>query len=542
MHNRRYRILASTALALILAAPLVSLAKNNGQTAAVPMAEPPAEQALPEPGPATATPVNEAPGIYDGAVPASTTPAAQTVAPHPLASLDPADQAVADNIRDLLAARADKLFTNKKERAAVEAFYQNRNFAPLWLEKGVQNASAGSVIARLKDADTDGLEPGEYRTPNFAGLGPDARAEAELRLSRAVLTFARHVQAGRFSYTRVSRNIELPQAAPEPADILSNMADAADAGRALDLYSPQNEPYRKLKAMLADLRGKSAGAKGEASRQIETIVANMERWRWYARDLGNSHVLVNQPDFTLKVMHNGGQVWTTRIVIGKPSMATPLLSETMKSITVNPTWTVPQSIVRNEYLPALAQDPTVLERMGLRVSYNGGGVTITQPPGAGNALGRVRFNINNRFSVFQHDTPDKNLFGHEVRAYSHGCMRVQDPAKYAEVLLNIARPNERWTAERIGRMYGGSEQNLQIQPTTVWVHLTYQTAFVDNAGKLQMRRDIYNLDARTIAAIKTERGNLEPAPERKREEIAGSSPRKPAPPARTGALPQPIYQ
>ena len=99
-------------------------------------------------------------------------------------------------------------------------------------------------------------------------------------------------------------------------------------------YSPQNEPYRKLKATLAELRGKSAGAKSEASRQIETIVANMERWRWYPRDLGSSHVLVNQPDFTLKVMHNGGQVWTTRIVIGKPSMATPLLSETMKFITV----------------------------------------------------------------------------------------------------------------------------------------------------------------------------------------------------------------
>ena len=166
----------------------------------------------------------------------------------------------------------------------------------------------------------------------------------------------------------------------------------------------------------------------------------------------------------------------------------------MKSITVNPTWTVPQSIVRNEYLPALAQDPTVLERMGLRVSYNGGNVTITQPPGAGNALGRVRFNINNRFSVFQHDTPDKDYFSHEVRAYSHGCMRVQDPAKYAEVLLKIARPGEHWSADRIQRMYGGSEQNL-IMPTAIWVHLTYQTAFVDEGGKLQMRRDVYNLDS-----------------------------------------------
>ena len=385
----------------------------------------------------------------------------------------------------------------------------------------------------MKNADADGLEPADYKAPSFSGLAPDALAEAELRLTRAVLTYARHVQAGRFPYTRVSKNIELPQAAPEPADVLSSVADATDAGKALDVYSPQNEHYRKLKAALADLRGKPGASKG----QIDTILANMERWRWYPRDLGNAYSLVNLPDFTLRVMHNGGQVWTTRIVIGKPSMPTPLLSETMKYLTVNPTWTVPQSIVRNEYLPALAQDPTVLERMGLRVSYSGGGVTITQPPGDGNALGRVRFSFNNRFSVFQHDTPDKGLFSQTVRAYSHGCMRVQDPPKYAEVLLGIARPNEHWTAEKIRRMYGGAERDLQLQQASIWVHLTYQTAFIDNAGKLEMRRDIYGLDGRTLAAIKSERGHLEQAPERKREEIA-TAPRKPAAPARTGALSQ----
>ena len=217
-------------------------------------------------------------------------------------------------------------FASKKERAAAEAFYQNRNFAPLWLEKGVENARAGSVIARIKKADTDGLSPSDYKLPNFAGPGPDALAEAELKLTHTVLTYARHVQAGRFPYARVSRNIELPQAPPEPAHILGSIADAADAGKALDAFSPQHEPYRKLKAMLAELRGKPGAAKSEGSRQIEIVIANMERWRWYPRDLGNAHVLVNQPDFTLKVMHGGAQVWTTRIVIGKPSTATPLLT------------------------------------------------------------------------------------------------------------------------------------------------------------------------------------------------------------------------
>jgi len=225
-------------------------------------------------------------------------------------------------------------------------------------------------------------------------------------------------------------------------------------------------------------------------------------------------------------MHNGTQVWTTRVVIGKPSMPTPLLSETMKYITVNPTWHVPPSIVHNEYLPALAEDPTVLERMGLRVSYHGGDVEITMPPGDNNALGRIRFNFPNRFLVYQHDTPDKHMFGDEVRAYSHGCMRVQDPAKYAEVLLNLAHPQEHWTAERIKRMFGNSEQDLQIQPVPIWVHLTYQTAFVDDAGKLQMRRDVYGQDGRLLAAIKSERGTIESPQERKheRELVASGSP------------------
>jgi len=515
MTRLRYdHILAGTALALILAAiPAGSLAQNADKTAPLPAASPAEQQAI------------EAPS-------ANPTLAQPAVAVDPIASLDPADRPVAEKIRDLFSATSDRIFTNKKERAAAEAFYQSRNYASLWLDAGIENARASSAIARLKNADADGLEVSDYKIPTFAGLAPEALAEADLKLTQTVLTYARHVQAGRFPYTRVSRNIELPQAAPEPADILTAVVGTQDAGKVLDTFSPQHQEYRKLKAALAELRGAAGAKKGDSSRQIETILANMERWRWYPRDLGSAHVIVNQPDFTLRVMHDGAQVWTTRIVIGKPSMPTPLLSETMKFITVNPTWHVPPSIVHNEYLPALAQDPTVLSRMGLRVSYSGGGVSISQPPGPGNALGRIRFNFPNRFLVYQHDTPDKYYFAHEVRAYSHGCMRVQDPAKYAEVLLNIVHPEQRWTAERITRMFCSAEQNLQLQPTPVWVHLTYQTAFVDNAGKLQMRRDIYNLDSRTLAAMKSGRGGFESAPERRREpELIASNQRRSAPPA-----------
>ena len=200
-------------------------------------------------------------------------------------------------------------------------------------------------------------------------------------------------------------------------------------------------------------------------RQIDTVLVNMERWRWLPRTLGepklnNAYVILNIPDYTLKVMQGGKQVWTTKVVTGKPGVhATPLLSETMKFITVNPTWNVPPSIVQNEYLPALQQDPTVLERMGLRLeTARDGTVHISQPPGDGNALGRVRFNFPNKFLVYQHDTPDKYLFAKDERAFSHGCMRVQYPDQYAEVLLGITEPQEHYTAARIHSMYGSSSR------------------------------------------------------------------------------------
>ena len=263
---------AVTAIALTM--PLCALAQgtgtvDSGKYAAVPNAaapvqasqdaSPPASQS--EGTPVSPTSVSPAPAAEPA--PATNAPAAATERkPDPLAALDPADHPIAEKLRDLIAAKSDRIFAAKKERAAVEAFYQARNFAPLWLDKGMQNARAKAVIARLKNADEDGLEPGDYRTPNLAApeSALDLVAEAELKLTAAVLTYARHVQAGRFPYGRLSHNIELPQAPPDTGEVLSRIATANDAAKALDELSPQHEPYRRLKAMLAQMRGKSGGA------------------------------------------------------------------------------------------------------------------------------------------------------------------------------------------------------------------------------------------------------------------------------------------
>ncbi|MGH9581681.1 MAG: L,D-transpeptidase family protein, partial [Bryobacteraceae bacterium] len=226
---------------------------------------------------------------------------------------------------------------------------------------------------------------------------------------------------------------------------------------------------------------------------------------WLPRKLGNNdgdYVVVNVPDYSLSLFHDGKLYWKTIIVAGKPSKATPMLSAEMKYITVNPTWNVPPSIIETEYLPALQQDPTVLDRYGLKIYQDRDGtVHIYQPPGAGNALGRIRFNFPNKFLVYQHDTPDKYLFKRAKRDYSHGCMRVQNPLEYAAKLLSLELPQDHYTPARLEGMYGSNEININF-PRPIPVDLTYQTAFVDQDGKLQFRDDVYGRDAKMIAILK----------------------------------------
>jgi L,D-transpeptidase YcbB len=551
------------------------------------------------------TPKTDAPKSDTATTTTAPSPAAATATPAAEPAKEPAkaasnvpaaDQPVADKLREMLGGKSLRYFERKAERAAVEKFYTARDFAPLWTQAGSVTESGKGVIARLKDAASEGLNPADYPVPDFASAtNPDALAEADVKLTASMLDYARHAQSGRMHWSQVSGDISYPEHPTDPNEVLANVTTAKDASVALDSYNPPQKLYKELKAKLAELRGQGDGpviqiadgpalkftpARGKKlpevmmedprvpqlraklgisenaddthydaklaaavrkfqegaelkptgildertvkainspkrDKQIDTVIVNMERWRWLPRQLGapgigNAYVILNIPDYTLKVMQNGAQVWTTKVVTGQPGIhATPLLTETMKFITVNPTWNVPPSIIYNEYLPALQQDPTVLQRMGLKLDRApDGSIHISQPPGEANALGRIRFNFPNKFLVYQHDTPDKNLFAKEERAFSHGCMRVQNPDIYAATLLNITAPNEHYTPEKIHGMYGHSEIDIKF-PTPIPVNITYQTAFVDDAGKLQIRRDIYGRDATMLALLKNRGKDLE---------------------------------
>jgi murein L,D-transpeptidase YcbB/YkuD len=171
-------------------------------------------------------------------------------------------------------------------------------------------------------------------------------------------------------------------------------------------------------------------------------------------------------------------------------------------------------------LPLYENDPQIFERMGLEVKRGpDGAINVVQPPGAANALGRIKFAFNNKFQVYLHDTPEKRLFSASRRAFSHGCMRVEDPTKFGEVILSMAMQGPAPNAHQINGLFGKDEKIFALVNRPI-VHLTYQTAFVDEAGKLQFRDDIYGFDARIHAILTSDErkvADIAPPPDPKRD-------------------------
>jgi murein L,D-transpeptidase YcbB/YkuD len=226
------------------------------------------------------------------------------------------------------------------------------------------------------------------------------------------------------------------------------------------------------------------------------IIANMERWRWLPQDLGARHIVVNLPEYTLRVFDGDRIVHQTRVIVGKPDTPTPLFSNAMQHVIVNPYWNIPPSILKNEILPKLAEDPDYAAKRGYEVISRNGRIAVRQPPGERNALGFIKFMFPNQHSVYLHDTPTRNLFSADRRAFSHGCVRVDQPFRLAEVVLGDAGYDE----ERIRRMIGKGERMIRLsQPLPI--HLTYFTLFVDEHGRLQRRDDIYGYDGRIRTAL-----------------------------------------
>ena len=227
------------------------------------------------------------------------------------------------------------------------------------------------------------------------------------------------------------------------------------------------------------------------------IIANMERWRWMPHSESSERIEVNIPDYTVRVYRNNAVIHSARVVVGKPTTPTPVFSNTMKFLEVNPYWNVPESIIKKEMMPKLAADPTYLSRLGYEVSSYKGRMVVRQPPGERNALGNIKFMFPNQHAVYLHDTPSRSLFKNDKRAYSHGCVRVDQPFKLAEIVLG---KENGWSEERVRKMVGTGNKTVQL-PHHIDIHIGYFTAFVDDDGKLQLREDIYGYSRKLKTAL-----------------------------------------
>ncbi|NNM71155.1 L,D-transpeptidase family protein [Enterovirga aerilata] len=417
----------------------------------------------------------------------------------------------------------------KADREAVAAFYAARQHRPLWLAGEGWSAAGQAVIRRLGLAAEDGLDPADYvppaMGPGAARRSPPELAEAELKLSAAAALYARDARGGRINPTRLSSLLTPKLDLPTADQVLAALAAADDPDAALEAYNPRHPGYAALRRKLAEYRvnrpatvpmvrrkpgielttqaiavlhdAPVARASGVyASPRLEgDLVANMERWRWLPSELGDRYVAVNIPEYRLRLFEGERVAHETRVIVGKPESASPVFSGLMEYAVVNPSWYVPPSILKKEFLPKLAEDPGYAERQGYKVVRRGNAISIRQPPGERNALGFIKFMFPNGHAVYLHDTPNRRLFSTTRRAYSHGCIRVENPFLLADFVLG-----HEWSEARLKKLIGRGERTIFL-PRKLPVHLTYFTLAVDEMGELRSFEDIYGHDRRVRQAL-----------------------------------------
>jgi murein L,D-transpeptidase YcbB/YkuD len=239
-----------------------------------------------------------------------------------------------------------------------------------------------------------------------------------------------------------------------------------------------------------------------AAARVRQIELNLERWRWMPSDFGSRYIRVNIPEFKMAVIENGRPALEMRVVVGKAQQSrTPVFSDKMTYLELNPAWNIPQGIAEEEILPKAAGDPSYLARHNMEVVQEGSHTRIRQRPGPDNPLGQVKFMFPNEHDIYLHDTPADHLFAKAERDFSHGCIRLERPMDLAHYLL---KDSSEWTPEKLQEALASGEQRSIELPKPLPVHLLYFTAWVDKDGTVEFRRDVYGHDAKLAKALAEE--------------------------------------
>jgi murein L,D-transpeptidase YcbB/YkuD len=429
--------------------------------------------------------------------------------------------ALADDIRTFVARTPswiDRSALGKRLWKIEQEFYASRQYMPAWVDGDETTAEWKDLVQQFKYSAAHGLEPEKYHAAEFEQLREQSQTkvhgtrfpieripEMDAKMTYAYLQYA----ADLLGWTHSARDVHrdwLTESKKE--DLAARLTDALanhHVRASLEDLAPTHPQYKGLQAALAQEQTAPTG-------HVDQIKMNMERWRWAPRNLGDRYILINVPAYVMQVMEGDKPVLSMRVIVGKTDHQTPLFSDEMTYVVFSPYWNIPPDILRNETLPRLASDPDFLRRNNIEVVGTSGeegvdaaaidwsdesatrGLRFRQRPGEDNALGLVKFIFPNHFNVYLHDTPGDRLFFKDKRAFSHGCIRVEDPMALAKYVL---RDQPEWTESRISAAMGaGREQTAKLK-TTLPVHIGYWTAWVEPDGKsVTYTDDPYGIDAK----------------------------------------------
>jgi murein L,D-transpeptidase YcbB/YkuD len=392
------------------------------------------------------------------------------------------------------------------------AFYEARNHRPAWIGRDKSLPQLGWLIDALKHSEDHGLDPARYGEDVFQHVVTQAREnrdrydpanvpDLDTRLTYAYLRYAADL-LGWSGDPRVIYSNWIK--ASNKYDLGAHLTKAISMNNirgSLDALAPTHSQYKGLQTALTRERQLPTG-------HLDQIRMNLQRWRWMPRELGDRYVFVNIPAYQMQVVEGGKPVLAMRVIVGDAMHQTPLFSDEMTTIVFSPNWNIPESIIRQEMLPKLVDDPEYLERQDIQVVGTSGqvidteavdwgnesevaGLHFRQESGPKNALGLVKFQFPNPFDVYLHDTPQDTLFNRPRRALSHGCIRLEDPLALAQ---HVMRDQPEWTPDKItAAMNAGHEHAVPLKEH-IPVHIGYFTAWVNPDGSVTSTDDPYKLD------------------------------------------------
>jgi murein L,D-transpeptidase YcbB/YkuD len=431
---------------------------------------------------------------------------------------DPASSVI-HHIRSKLADH--KLHNEAKaaDLAALEAFYGSDSATPLWITDMGLSARGQSALFEIERAAEWGLDAGAFELPPPGALPANVedQALAEIKLALAILKYARFARGGRLDPRSVSSLFDQVAALRDPKTVLTEIAAANAADAYLQSLHPKHEQFVRLRKVLLKMQNEGGeGVKPLANANMRRLIVNMERWRWMPEDMGPLYVWSNTPEFMLYVVKSEKTIFADKTQVGTKTDPTPVLSTDITTIVFNPEWVAPRSVLVKDLLPRLRKkNYSILNKYAFSVSYQDKPVnptkidwarvnirdyTFRQKPGPNSNLGKVKFVMPNKYDVILHDTfpARRKVFQKSMRAIGYGCVRMERPDRFTEVLL---AEDKGWSANEVAALWANRINSPVDLDRRIPVHLTYFTTVVHDTGKLATVPDIYGLDGKLERAL-----------------------------------------